>query len=119
MKTKFILSVSLFLLFTITACNDKKESAAETKNETGMNGMNMSNDTAMMSNMMKDPAMMNSMMTMMMEQCEKDTTMCRTMCSNMMKSPKMKAMMMKMMKEDGMMDMKSSDNMKGMKMDKK
>lgn len=120
MKSKMILSISLLLLISVTACDNKSKDAEDKMNDqSGMTGMNMGNDTAMMRNMMKDPTMMNSMMTMMIKQCEKDTAMCRNMCTNMMKSPKMKAVMMDMMKKDDMMDMKSGDDMKGMNMDKK
>ncbi len=114
MKSKMFLSVSLFLIITVTACDNKsKDADGKMNDQSNMQSMNMNKDSAMMS-MMKDTAMM----TMMMEQCEKDTGMCRNMCTNMMKSPKMKAMMMDMMKKDGMMDMNSGDDMKGMKMDK-
>ncbi|HXI00031.1 MAG TPA: hypothetical protein VNI52_07160 [Sphingobacteriaceae bacterium] len=106
MKTISIFSIALFLFITITACNNTKDGTdSATNGQTGMNNMNMANDTTMMKNMMKDPAMM----TMMMEHCEKDTAMCRTMCTSMMKSPKMKAMMMDMMEKDGMMDMKMDE----------
>ena len=110
MKTISIFSFALFLFITITACNNTKDGTdTATKEQTGMNSMNMANDTTMMENMMKDPAMMNSMMTMMMEHCETDTAMRRTMCTSMMKSPKIKAMMMDMMEKDGMMDMKMDE----------
>lgn len=113
MKTISIFSFALFLFITIAACNNTKDGTdPATKDQTGMNDMNMNNDTTMMKNMMKDPAMMNSMMTMMMEQCEKDTAMCRTMCTSMMKSPKMKAMMMDMMEKDGRMNMKMDENVR-------
>ncbi len=118
MKSKMILSVSLFLIITVTACDNKsKDADGKMNDQSNMQSMNMNKDSAMMS-MMKDTAMMSSMMTMMMEQCEKDTAMCRNMCTNMMKSPGMKAMMIDMMKKDGTMDMNVGDDMKGMKMDK-
>ncbi len=115
MKAKSIFPIAIFLIIIATSCHDM---GGMDHGSGGMHGMNMTNDTAMMRNMIKDPAIMNSMMAMMMERCENDTAMCRTMYSNMMKSPKMKTMMMDMMKENGMMDMKTGDHMEDVKKDK-
>lgn len=61
-------------------------------------GTNMKGDTAM-AGMMNDTARMHKMMDMMMERCEKDTAMCRSMCRRMMNNPQMTKMMQGMMNE--------------------
>lgn len=64
-----------------------------------MGGMNMGDSS--MAGMMNNPQMMNKMMTMMMQQCEKDTAMCRQMCTKMMDNPRMMEMMRGMMNRKG------------------
>lgn len=88
-----ILSISLFLVLSVTACNDKsKEANLNTDDQSNMQSMNMNKDSAMIS-MMKDPAMID----MMINECEKDTAMRRQICSKLMDYPRMREMMRSML----------------------
>jgi hypothetical protein len=86
--------------------NDKAKAKGtmSSMNNMNMQGMNMGSDTSMMG-MMNNTSMMNGMMDMMMAQCAKDSSMCRSMCNKMMNNPKMMDMMHGMMNNKGNMKM--------------
>lgn len=66
---KYILLTSLLLSIFLIACNNSTNGKTEENNQLHSN----INDSAI-SRIMKNPAAINQMMTVMMEQCEKDTT---------------------------------------------
>lgn len=66
---KHILLTSLLLSIFLIACNTSAKGKMEVNN-----GMHSNMNDSAISRIMKNPAAINQMMTLMMEQCEKDTT---------------------------------------------